>query len=83
MRDTDPDFRRVIKRSPLDDKTKGLLANLVDDGIRMKRTKNGLVIYSPDGENTVGAHFTPTNPRRTYQNLLAELRRAGITNKEK
>lgn len=76
MRRPQHDFKRIITRSPMDKHVKALLLDLLDQGVRMKRTKNGLVIYGTEGR-TAGTHMTPSD-HRTYSNLVAALRRAGI-----
>jgi hypothetical protein len=47
----------------------------------MRKTKCGVVIYGEDGNGTVGTHFGPSD-HRAHLNLVADLRRIGVIEKE-
>ena len=77
----DPSIRRYVANSHLGQETKKLLLGLLDRGVRMRKTKSGLVIYADDGVNTVGTHMGPSD-RNAHRSLAADLRRIGLIQKE-
>ena len=72
---TDRPIKKLIQRGVTDKDTRTLLLQLVDDGVKMKRTRKGFLIYGPTG--TASAHTTPSDVR-SRANLRASLRRAGL-----
>lgn len=46
-------------------------------GIRHRYTKNGIVFYGDDGENSVVIHFTQSD-HRAHKNTIARFRKIGF-----
>lgn len=63
---------------PLNKQFRDLLKELESQGASIKRTKKGYMIYPPDrGKRAVMIHLTPSD-RRSWKNMIAELRRSGF-----
>jgi len=56
------------------DPFRDLQRQLRAQGWRLEPTRKGLMAYSPDGTTKVLMHHTPSD-RRTYQNILALLKK--------
>lgn len=55
-----------------------LLDKLEQQGARVEQTKKGLMVYPPDKtKSAVMIHRTPSD-RRSWANMISELRRAGF-----
>lgn len=61
----------------MDKQVKALLAEAERQGFTWTATKKGRRYYSPNGVSMVTVHGTPSDIR-TYRNLLADFRRAGL-----
>lgn len=51
-----------------------LLRDLVEQGFRVRPSKNGMFIQSPDGKMCSALHFTPSDGRHK-KNFEADIRR--------
>lgn len=54
-----------------------VIKHLQDQNIRMKRTKNGYLVYLPDGKTQM-IHLTPSD-HKGHMSLRAAFKRAGVT----
>lgn len=73
------DLRYEIRKN-LTGELRDLLLHLLDDGVRMRRTRRGLQVFS-DAEHIVQLHFSPSD-HRSDKNALAALKRAGLTKED-